>query len=192
MREVTLQELKQLARDAYHDLWAGAKSMGRDVKLYLHWTAGTYDQTFDEYHINITGDGRVWVSTENLAEVKAATYMRNTGSVAITLCCALDAVSENNLGTYPPTEAQINAMAQVVCVLADALDLTIDLQRVMTHAEAADNKDGYPACAPYGPDTTVERWDLLVVHEGDARWSGGDVLRGNANWYRAQGLMREV
>ena len=192
MREVTLQELKRLARESYHDLWAGAKSMGRDVKLYLHWTAGSYDQLFDEYHVSITGDGRVWVSTDNLAEVKAATYRRNTGSVAIALCCALDAVGENDLGPCPPTEAQINAMAQVVCVLADALDLTIDLQRVMTHAEAADNKDGEWCYEPYGADSTVERWDLLVVHEGDERWSGGDVMRGNANWYRGQGLMREI
>ena len=192
MREVTLQELKQLARVAYNDLWAGARNMGRDVKLYLHWTGGRYTQTFNDYHVNITGDGRVWVSTDNLAEVKSATYMRNTGSVAITLCCALDAVDEYRLGAYPPTEAQLNAIAQVVCVLADALDLTIDLQRVMTHAEAADNKDGLWCHEPYGPDSTVERWDLLVVREGDARWSGGDVLRGNANWYRAQGLMRDV
>lgn len=192
MREVTLQELKQLARESYHDLWAGAKSMGRDVKLYLHWTAGSYDQLFDEYHVSITGDGRVWVSTDNLAEVKAATYRRNTGSVAIALCCALDAVGENDLGPCPPTEPQINAMAQVVCVLADALDLTIDLQRVMTHAEAADNKDGEWCHESYGPDSTVERWDLLVVHEGDERWSGGDVIRGNANWYRGQDLMREI
>ena len=76
--------------------------------------------------------------------------------------------------------------------MADALDLTIDLQRVMTHAEAADNKDGLWCHDPYGPDSTVERWDLLVVHEGEERWSGGDVLRGNANWYRAQGLMRDI
>lgn len=192
MKEVTLQELKQMARAAYNDLWDGARSMGRDVKLYMHWTAGGYDQTFDDYHVNITGDGRVLVSTNNLSDVKAATYMRNTGSIAIALCCALDATGTDNLGPCPPTDAQLNAIAQVVCVLADALDLTIDLQRVMTHAEAADNKDGLYCHDPYGPDSTVERWDLLVVHEGDARWSGGDVLRGNANWYRAQGLMRDV
>lgn len=190
MKEVTLQELKQMARVAYNDLWAGARNMGRDVKLYLHWTGGGYNAKYDDYHINITGDGCVWVSTDNLADIKDATYMRNTGSVAITLCCAIDANSENNLGPCPPTEAQINAMAQVVCVLADALDLTIDLQRVMTHAEAADNRDGIYPHEPYGPDHTVERWDLLVVREGAERWSGGDEMRGNANWYRGQGLLR--
>lgn len=192
MREVTLQELKNMARAAYNDLWTAARNMGRDVKLYCHWTGGDYYTKFSDYHVNIDGDGRVWVTTDNLAMIKEATYMRNTGSVAITLCCALDAVDEYRLGAYPPTEAQLNAIAQVVCVLADALDLTIDLQRVMTHAEAADNKDGLWCHDPYGPDSTVERWDLLVLRESSPRWSGGDELRGNANFYRAQGLLKDV
>ena len=84
MREVTLHELKALAKAAYWDLWNGARSLDRDVKLYIHWTAARYNQTFDEYHVNITGDGRVFVSTNDLAEVKSATYRRNTGSIAIT------------------------------------------------------------------------------------------------------------
>ena len=58
MREVTLEEIKNLAREAYWDLWNGAKSLGRDVKLYIHWTGGRYNQTFSDYHINITGEGR--------------------------------------------------------------------------------------------------------------------------------------
>lgn len=192
MREVTLQELKQLARDAYWDLWNGARSLGRDVKLYLHWTAARYDQTFDKYHINITGDGRVYVSTDNLAEVKSATYRRNTGSIAITLCCAYDAVGPDDLGPYPPTEAQINAAAQVICVLADALDLTIDLDRVMTHAEAADNEDGLNTHEDYGPDSTCERWDLWVLRQGEEPGTGGQQMRGNANWYRGQGLLKNA
>ena len=192
MREVTLQELKQLARDAYWDLWNGARSLGRDVKLYLHWTAARYDQTFDEYHINITGDGRVFVSTENLAEVKSATYRRNTGSIAITLCCAYDAVGPDDLGPYPPTEAQINAAAQVICVLADALDLTIDLDRVMTHAEAADNEDGLNTHEDYGPNSTCERWDLWVLRQGEEPGTGGQQMRGNANWYWGQGLLKNA
>ena len=192
MREVTLQELKQLARDAYWDLWNGARSLGRDVKLYLHWTAARYDQTFDEYHVNITGDGRVYVSTDNLAEVKSATYRRNTGSIAITLWCAYDAAGPDDLGPYPPTEAQINAAAQVICVLADALDLTIDLDRVMTHAEAADNEDGLNTHEDYGPNSTCERWDLWVLRQGEEPGTGGQQMRGNANWYRGQGLLKNA
>lgn len=192
MRITTLQEIKQLARNAYSRLWESARVYGRDVKLYLHWTAGHYDQTFYDYHINITGDGQVCISTENFADVLAATYMRNSGSIAIALCGAYGAIDENRLGAEPPTEAQLNAIAQVVCVLADALDLTIDRAHVMTHAEAADNLDGIYVCDPYGPDSTCERWDLLVVHEGDTRWSGGDIIRGNANFYRAQGLLSNI
>ena len=68
MRQVSLQEVKQLARQAYHPLWDGARSLGRDVKLYCHWTAGRYFQLFTDYHILITGDGKVFVSTNDLSE----------------------------------------------------------------------------------------------------------------------------
>lgn len=192
MREVTLEEIKNLAREAYWDLWNGAKSLGRDVKLYIHWTGGRYNQTFSDYHINITGEGRCFISTENFAEVKNATYMRNTGSIAITLCCALDATGPDNLGPHPPTEAQINAVSQVVCVLADALDLTIDADRVMTHAEAADNIDGLYTHDNYGPDSTCERWDLWVLREGEEPGTGGQQIRGNANYYRHHKLLSDV
>ena len=192
MREVTLEEIKNLAREAYWDLWNGARSMGRDVKLYIHWTDGRYNQTFSDYHINITGEGRCFISTDNFAEVKNATYMRNTGSIAITLCCALDAIGTDNLGPYPPTEAQINAVSQVICVLADALDLTIDADRVMTHAEAADNLDGLYTHDDYGPDSTCERWDLWVLREGEEPGTGGQQIRGNANYYRHHKLLANV
>lgn len=194
MRIATLSEIKALARAAYNDLWDGAKANGRDVKIYEHWTAGHYDQLFDDYHINIDGDGRVYISTENFADVKAATYMRNTGSIAVTLCAAYNSFLGQyaNLGPEPPTDLQVNAMAQVTCVLADALDLSIDLQHVLTHAEAADNKDGIYACDPYGPDHDCERWDLYVTHENDRPYTGGDIIRGNANYYRAQDILANI
>ena len=28
--------------------------------IYLHWTAGRYQQFFDDYHLNIDGDGKVY------------------------------------------------------------------------------------------------------------------------------------
>ena len=190
MKEVTLEQLKSMAQHDYYAIWNKAKGLNRDVKIYVHWTAGRYNQLFDDYHINITGDGRVYI-TNDLTETKNATFMRNTGSIAIGLCCALDAQNSDDLD-YPPTDAQMNAVAQVICVLADALDLTIDLQRVMTHAEAAHNSDGMHTHADYGPysgdlDT---RWDLLVVEQGAEDWSGGDYIRGAANWWRGQGLLK--
>ncbi len=183
--KVNLTELRNSAVVAKPALWAAAGSMGRDVKLYCHWTGGWYDALGDDYHINILQYGSIDL-TNALSTVLAAIYMRNTGSVAIAMDCAVDAVGQYDLGPCPPTEAQIESMAQVIAVLADVLDLTIDLQRVMTHAEAADNMDGWDACEPYGPAHTVERWDLAVLHPGDEWMSGGDILRGKAIYYQNQ------
>jgi len=179
MRKVTLSELKQLALQAKSSLWEQADSLGRDVKLYLHWTAGHYGQFFSDYHINIDADSSIYISTNDFAEVKSHTYRRNTGAVGIALACAYNATTRN-LGPEPPTATQIEVAAQVVAVLAAALDLTIDRHRVMTHAEAADNDN-------YGPLTTCERWDLWYF-DGAAKGEGGNVIRGKANWYSNQGV----
>jgi hypothetical protein len=182
MRQVSIAEAKQMALDAKDSLWGLAHQYGRDVKIYLHWTAGWYDQVFGEYTFSIDGNGNIYVSTDDLSEVGDHTYRRNSGSIGIALCCCANATS-NDLGEAPPTDAQIEAMSILVAVLAKALDLSIDLQRVMTHGEAADNLDGIYCHAPYGPDSTCERWDLAILKNCDEWKSGGDTLRGKANWY---------
>jgi len=173
MRKVTLEELKQLALDSKDSLWEQANGVGRDVKLYLHWSAGHYGQFFEDYHINIDADGSLFISTDDLSEIKFHTWRRNTGAIGIALACCAFATT-NDLGDEPPTDLQIEAMANVVRVLCKTLDLTIDNQRVLTHAEAADLDD-------YGYNTTCERWDLLFLHNGDAIGSGGDIIRAKAN-----------
>jgi hypothetical protein len=194
MRRVTLTELNQLALQAKNNLWDQAQYAGRDVKLYLHWSAGHYGQFFDEYHINIDQDGSIYVSTDNLAVVKSHTYKRNTGAIGIALACCYNATT-NELGPEPPTSAQIESMAQVVAVLSKVLDLTIDSYRVMTHAEAANNLDGlnpkyedngYPD-GKYGPGFSCERWDLWLLKTGDVPGSGGNIIRGKGIWYQQQG-----
>ena len=157
MRLTTLSELYQLAT-------------GKAAKrIYLHWTAGHYGQFFRDYHINIDQDGSIYVSTDDLDEVKAHTWHRNTGAIGIAIACAYNATS-NDLGPEPPTDAQITSLAAVVKTLCEALGLPIDADHVMTHAEAAD-LDGY------GPATTVERWDLAILRNGDTWMSGGDQIR---------------
>ena len=153
MRPITLDELYDLGRAAYDEIWDTAKAYGRDPKLYLHWTAGHYGTKFDDYHINIDADGNLYASTDNLADILAHTWRRNSGAIGIALDCCVDATSED-LGPEPPTAAQIEAMAQAVWKLADALDLTIDKERVMTHGEAADNEDGLYTHDAYGPKNT--------------------------------------
>lgn len=194
MREVTLNELSAMASDAREAIWEAAQEYGREPKIYLHWTAGHYHQKFDDYHVNIDKDGRIFVSTDDLSEVLAHTWRRNSGSVGITLDCCAGATSDD-LGSEPPTAKQIESMAQCIQVVADALWLTIDMNHVMTHGEAADNVDGLNTHEDYGPQSTVERWDLQFLGtdesseyttDYDDPSTGGNVLRGKALWYKNQ------
>ena len=187
MRKITLAELRRMAINSKVDIWEKAQSLSRDVKLYLHWTAGRYDQKFDDYHINIDGNGDIWCSTEDLSEVLAHTWKRNTGAIGIGLCACYNAQT-TNLGDFAPTKKQIEVMAQVIAALCKALDLSVDKYRVLTHAEAADNVDELNVHEDYGPATTCERWDLAILQNGDAWMSGGDTLRGKAIWYQINGV----
>lgn len=177
MNHVSLEQIKQLAIKSKEAIWQQAQSVGRDVILYLHWSAGHYGQFFEEYHINIDYDGNMYASTDDLAEIKAHTWRRNTGAIGITLACCYNATT-NDFGPEPPTEQQVETMAQVVAVLCKTLDLTIDAARVMTHAEAADLDN-------YGPATTCERWDLWFL-PGVAKGEGGNTIRSKACHYQQQ------
>lgn len=194
MTEVTIDELRQMASDCRESIWERAKSMGREPKIYLHWTAGRYSQFWDDYHVQIDEDGKLYMPPYVTLDDDSlpATYRRNTGSVAITLLCCVGATSED-LGEMPPTKAQIEAMAQAIVAIADGLWLTIDRERVLTHGEAADNEDGIYPHEEYGPKSTCERWDLEYLQTDESPkfnpWAedgsrGGDVLRGKANYYR--------
>ena len=194
MTEVTIDELRQMASDCRESIWERAKSMGREPKIYLHWTAGRYSQFWDDYHVQIDEDGKLYIPPDVTLDDDSlpATYHRNTGSVAITLLCCVGATSED-LGEMPPTKAQIESMAQAIVAIADGLWLTIDREHVLTHGEAADNEDGIYPHEEYGPKSTCERWDLEYLQTDESPkfnpWAedgsrGGDVLRGKANYYR--------
>ena len=192
MREVTVNELRDMADAARDEIWDIAARYGRSPKIYLHWSAGHYFHTFNDYHINITADGKLYLATEDFSDVLAHTYHRNSGAVGIALCCCADATT-NDLGSEPPTADQIEAMAQAVWKVADGLWLTIDKNHVLTHGEAADNEDGIAPHYQYGPKGSVERWDLEYLGTDESPrynpWAedgtrGGDLLRGKAQWYR--------
>jgi hypothetical protein len=192
MNKVSLADIRNHALETYNSLWNQAKSYNRDVKLYLHWTAGHYGQFWDDYHIQIDQDGSIYVPKDiAFDDVIAGTYRRNTGCINVTLLACCGATSRN-LGPEAPTGNQIESLALVVDTLADALDLTIDKKRVMTHGEAADNEDGLWLHEPYGPKTDCTRWDLEFLQISDSprfnpydeEHRGGTVLRGKANFYR--------
>lgn len=191
--QVTLEELKGMVENARETIWEQAKSRGRNPKVYLHWSAGRYDSVFDDYHINITGAGKIFVTTNNLSEIKSHTWRRNTGSIGISLCCAYNATT-NDLGEYAPTDIQIETIAKVIDVVATGLWLTINKEHVLTHGEAADNEDGIWCHDPYGPKNGCERWDLEFLETSespkydpwDEEHRGGSILRGKALWYHNQ------
>ena len=191
--QVTLEELKGMVENARETIWEQAKSQGRNPKVYLHWSAGRYDSVFDDYHINITGAGKIFVTTNDLSEIKSHTWRRNTGSIGISLCCAYNATS-NDLGEYAPTDIQIETIAKVIDVVATGLWLTINKEHVLTHGEAADNEDGIWCHEPYGPKNGCERWDLEFLETAespkydpwDEEHRGGSILRGKAIWYHNQ------
>lgn len=192
MREVSLEELKQIVADSREAVWDMARSVGREPRITLHWTVGYYDTTFDDYHINITGDGEIYLSTDDLSEKLKHTWMANSGNVGISLCCAVDA-DTNDLGDYPPTEKQIETAAQVIAIVANELWLTIDKAHVATHGEIADDPTVYSAEDLHGPQNGCEKWDLEYLGTPESPSynpyatngsRGGDVLRGKANWYR--------
>ena len=191
--QVTLEELKGMVENARETIWEQAKSQGRNPKVYLHWSAGRYDSVFDDYHINITGAGKIFVTTNDLSEIKSHTWRRNTGSIGISLCCAYNATS-SDLGEYAPTNIQIETIAKVIDVVATGLWLTINKEHVLTHGEAADNEDGIWCHEPYGPKNGCERWDLEFLETSespkydpwDEEHRGGSILRGKAIWYHNQ------
>lgn len=70
---VSLRQLYQL----------GAAAKGRISRIYLHWTAGHYGQTFADYHLNIDSDGQIYKTCAALTSRKSHTWRRNTGSIGI-------------------------------------------------------------------------------------------------------------
>ena len=172
MDTLTLEELKNCIEDA-----AGAFDV-----VYIHWTGGGYNYHPDDYHINIDDEGTIY-RTKDFREQPAATWHRNYRSLAIAIdCCkyaALYGDGHADFGDCPPTDAQIECLAQVIAVISDTLHLPIRKSLFMTHAEAAELDD-------YGPNTTCERWDLWIL-PGSTEWgSGGDFIRGKALFYQNQ------
>lgn len=175
---VTINEIIALAERA--------KNSGIN-RIYCHHTGGLYKMNSVEkehYHICIESDGTVRINGE-LTDYKEHTWHRNSNAIGIALCCAYGAtVYKNperiNWNGYPPTPIQVERLAEVICFIATVLEIPIDSEHVMTHAEIADI-DGYGL---YSNDPDL-RWDLLLLDDpgtGRKDQPGGDVIRGLAIW----------
>lgn len=156
--------------------------------LYMHWSAGNYHQAYTGYHICIDNDGQIYLMTNDLTELKPHTWHRNTGGVGIAMLCCAGAEANNgydaDLGDQPPTEKQIEVMAQTIDTLSNALNIPIDADYVMNHYEAA-MIDGYGP----GSGDPETRWDLWYLPDNakdNEMVLGGQLLRDKAAWYQRQ------
>lgn len=169
---VDLETIERMAEEA----------RGQVDRIFLHWTAGRYGQIFEDYHVSIDYDGKIFLpnNCQDLNQYRIHTWRRNSRSIAVTLCCCYGAIANNgwdaDFGDYPPTNVQIEVMSQVVAALCRGLDLPIS--NVFTHCEIA-KVDGY------GPFQDSDcRWDLWFLKDFDGIWkNGGDIIRGKAVWY---------
>jgi len=158
-------------------------------KIYLHWTATPYNwQNPGSYHTVIQGDGRVVRLTPYDHFLPKHTKGRNSNAVGIAIACM--GGGNDFWNKYPPTNQQIEAMCKEVAQLATKLQWSRDditIKKVMTHAEAASNRDRMnpKPHENYGPvewGGTGYRWDLMKFTKNGPS-NGGDVLREKIKQY---------
>jgi len=196
-KHITMLELESKAR----------KAKGMINRIYLHWTGEGYEQADDQYHLCVDRNGQVYICCKDFTEEKDHTWLRNQGALAIALCCGVGArcwvpgvgnprrawgVTEISTSTpdhcamidfgfAPPTLQQIEKMAKLVAILCGELELTVSLDTVTTHCEAA-FKDGY---GPGSGDLDA-CWDLWFLpdpeHYGKLT-PGGELIRVKAIEY---------
>lgn len=165
-------------------MWQAA-SRDHITQLYLHWTAGRYGQVYDDYHLNIDADGTVYRTSSSLSQYKSHTWRRNSGSIAVALCCGLGAQANHgydaDLGQFAPTAVQTDKMAQTVALLVTALGLQLTIDTVMTHCEAA--LLGWLRPLQRRRRNTLGACGICAIHPRRTDEPGWDILRGKARWY---------
>lgn len=155
------------------------------AKVYLHWSATPYTWVQPgHYHTIVTGDGKVHRLHDYNVDLHAHTWKRNTNSVGLACAC----MGGRDPWSTPPTDAQIQAMCKEVARIAKGWGWTakdITVKNILTHAEAASNRDGRHPHENYGPKAwggTGERWDFMVLQKNGPD-DGGDQLRSHIRSY---------
>lgn len=117
-------------------------------RIIIHWTAGTNQPNntdCEHYHYLVNCDGLTIVGNykpeDNLCCVggKYAKHTGggNTGSIGVAMCGMYGYVSPKNLGKYPLTKVQCEAMFKLVARLSILYDIPITEDTVLTHYEFA-------------------------------------------------------
>jgi hypothetical protein len=120
--------------------------------IYLHWSATPYTWLRSGlYHAVVAVDRRLHRLHSYTIDLNTHTWRRNSNAGAISCACM---GGSPDPWTIPPTAAQIEAMCQEVAAVARSWNWganAITIERVMTHAEAASNREGRVMHDNYGP-----------------------------------------
>lgn len=160
---------------------------GRDKKLYLHWTAGGYNDPIGGYHSVITGDGKVHRKID-YNKTGNHTESRNQNSVGLAVAAMREVPKGSGKYTDWPKPVQIDRLVEESAKITKAWGWKpsdININKVMTHGEAGSGKDGYlPAVSrrPYNYGPTVwggdgSRWDLDMLSPSQKIGDGGRQIR---------------
>ena len=132
MHKGSLDDIRRIAAEAKEQI----------TRITGHWSAGRYEPNntdLADYHVLVLYDG-TFLIRDDFTEVLAHTWHHNTGNIGISMAGCYGATQED-LGEYAPTYAQINAFAAAVKAICDGLDEFVN-DIFKTHAEQA-TIDGY-------------------------------------------------
>lgn len=116
-------------------------------RIVVHWTAGGHKANAvdrEHYHVLIEGDGNVVLGSrgpeanESTKDGDYSAHVRalNTGSIGVALCAMREAKERPfSAGPSPITDAQLDALADVLADLTASYGIPIDRRHVLTHAE---------------------------------------------------------
>ena len=126
------------------DAWMPPAAMRR---IIVHWTAGGYqanDVDRAAYHILVEESGKLVRGTHSIdsnlstadGDYAAHTFMCNTGSIGVSMCCMRDCVqSPFSPGKSPMTQRQWTTMLEVVAQLCRRYGIDVTPTTVLGHGE---------------------------------------------------------
>ena len=131
-------------------------------KIYLHWTATGYQWCQpNHYHTIVAGDGVIIRMHDYNIDLTQHTYRRNSNSIALACAC----MGGSDPWQMPPQPIQLEAMCKEVARIIHLWgwqQKDISISNILTHAEAASNRDGRIMHENYGPMAwggDGQRWD---------------------------------
>lgn len=115
-------------------------------KIIIHWTAGSNTPNGTDrlhYHYLIDGNGNILAGRYkpedniNCNDGKYAAHCGggNTGAIGVSMCGMYGFKSSNDVGKYPLTRVQVEAMFKLCAELCKKYNIPITSQTIMTHHE---------------------------------------------------------